>query len=126
MSYSKKILTDIQALCSSFQKFVFDSSRFKTQPHAVSSSTVLTAVARPPAAWSGTPTIAREARRADSRYPEECADVVFACNYIVHSAVNDIVISLVRCKKNYQSSSGVPRGVTRQGDGVHSRPWRPP
>jgi hypothetical protein len=41
----------------------------------------LTAVARPAAAMSGAPTIAREARRPTPGTPEECAKVVLVCIY---------------------------------------------
>jgi len=47
----------------------------------------LATVAWPPAALSGAPTVAREARRPTRGTPEECADVVLACIYSIQSAV---------------------------------------
>ena len=85
--------------------------RFSTRHWGILIVCSLTAVARPAAALSGTPTIAREARRADSRNPGRmlrCCPLLYPRSPVC-SSMTFASHSFMRTKY-LTSSSGVPRG----------------
>jgi hypothetical protein len=85
------------------------------------------AVAWPAAAQERHPAAAREGPQADSRNPGRIRGrKSSSTSTLSRLQLNYIGIFLIRTQKLFHHFFRVPRGETRWGDGVHSRPWRPP